>query len=108
MRRALVFGLRARGIDVLTALDAEMINRPDEDHLIRASSESRVIYSFNVGDFCALHELWISTRRSHAGIIVSPQQRFTVGGELRALMRLTAAVSAEAMRDRIEFLSRWG
>jgi len=33
MRRALVFSLRARNVDVLTALEAGMINRSDEDHL---------------------------------------------------------------------------
>ena len=30
MRKALVFGLRARNVDVLTAAEANMINRPDE------------------------------------------------------------------------------
>jgi hypothetical protein len=32
MRRSLVFSLRARNVDVLTAAEAELINRPDEDH----------------------------------------------------------------------------
>ena len=32
MRRSLVFGLRARNVDVLTAAEADMINRQDEDH----------------------------------------------------------------------------
>jgi hypothetical protein len=38
MRRSLVFGLRARNVDVLTALEAEMINRADEDHLTTATA----------------------------------------------------------------------
>jgi hypothetical protein len=41
MRRALVFGLRARNVDVMTAADAEMINRDDEDHLVTASTSGK-------------------------------------------------------------------
>jgi hypothetical protein len=33
MRHALVEALRARGVDVLTALEAGMIERKDEEHL---------------------------------------------------------------------------
>jgi hypothetical protein len=43
MRRSLVFGLRARNVDVLTALEAKMINRADEDHLATASASERVL-----------------------------------------------------------------
>jgi len=42
MRRALVFGLRARNIDVLTAWDARMVDRGDEDHLAFAANSERV------------------------------------------------------------------
>jgi len=37
MRKSLVFGLRARKVDVVTASDAERINRSDEDHLANAA-----------------------------------------------------------------------
>lgn len=37
MRRSLAFGLRARNVDVLTAAEADMINRQDEDHLTAAA-----------------------------------------------------------------------
>ena len=39
----LVRGLRSRGIDVLTATDAGMIRRKDEDHLVFATAQSRVL-----------------------------------------------------------------
>jgi hypothetical protein len=51
MRHALVHALRARGINVLTALEAEMIERLDEDHLAFATVQGRVLCSYNVGDF---------------------------------------------------------
>ena len=32
-----------------------MVGRSDEDHLRRAASDGRVLYSFNIKDFCLLH-----------------------------------------------------
>ena len=107
MRRALVFGLRARNVDVLTAAEAEMINRDDQDHLAVAATSGRVLYSFNVADYCILHQAWMSESRFHAGIVVAQQQRYSVGEELRRLMRLISTVPSEEMRNRIEFLSAW-
>jgi ActR/RegA family two-component response regulator len=48
MRRSLVRALRARGIDVVTALDAGMIERADREHLAYAASHARVLCTFNL------------------------------------------------------------
>ena len=45
---------------------------------------------------------------SHAGIVLAVQQRHTVGEQMRRLLRLTSTLTAEEMRNRIEFLSSWG
>jgi hypothetical protein len=107
MRRSLVFGLRARSVDVLTASEAEMINRADDAHLAAAARLDRVLYTYNTADFSGLHQNWTATRQAHSGIIVAVQQRYSVGEELRRLMRLIAGISAEQMRGRLEFLSNW-
>jgi len=107
MRRSLVFGLRSRNVDVLTASEAEMIDREDQDHLTAASAAGRVLYTFNMADYCNLHQTWMAQGRSHSGIIVARQQRYPAGAELRRLMRVIGARTAEAMRDRLEFLSAW-
>lgn len=107
MRRSLVFGLRARNVDVVTASEAAMINRADDAHLSTAATLGRVIYTYNTADFCALHQDWISHGRRHGGIIVAIQQRYSVGEEIRLLMRLLAGVNAEQMQNRLEFLSSW-
>ena len=44
MRNSLVFSLRARYKDVLTALEAGMVNRDDKDHLAAAAASGRVLY----------------------------------------------------------------
>ena len=42
MRRSLVFGLRSRNVEVLTASGAEMINCADGDHPATATASGRV------------------------------------------------------------------
>jgi hypothetical protein len=108
MRHSLVRALRSRGIDVITALDASMIERPDGDHLAYASSHGRVLCSSNCGDFYRLHTDLLALGKSHAGMILIAQQRYTVGDQMRRILKLIAVLSAADMRDRVEFLSAWG
>jgi hypothetical protein len=107
MSRALVAALRARGVDVLTALEANRIERPDEEHLEYAASQGRVLCSYNVADFCRLHTIYLQTSRTHAGLILVRQQQYSIGEQMRRLLRLMATRSPEAMRNRVEFLSAW-
>lgn len=107
MRRALVFALRARNVDVLTAADANMINREDGEHLSAAAELGRSLFTHNTADFCVLHQLWTSEKRTHAGIIVAPQQRYSVGEEMRRIMQLVSHRTAEDMLGRLEFMSGW-
>ena len=107
MSRALVRGLRARGVDVVTALEEGMIQRQDEEHLKFAAKLGRVLYSFNVADFYYLHSKCISEGQEHAGLIFTRQQQFTLGEQLRRLLRLIAKIPAEEMKNRVEFLGAW-
>ncbi len=47
MDRALVAALRARGVDVQTALEARMIEIDDADHLAYSTSQDRVLLTKN-------------------------------------------------------------
>jgi hypothetical protein len=97
MRKSLVFALRVRSVDVLSS-------RGGNDQPFRSGSSGdgdRLETGF------VLHQIWMDGRRSHAGIIVAPQQRYTAGEELRRLMHILGSVSAEDMQDRLEFLSAW-
>jgi len=108
MGHALVRALRARGVDVVTALEEGMIERDDEAHLEFAAKSGRALYSFNVGDFYYLHGKYIAEDKEHAGLILTRQQQFAVGEQLRRLLRLIAKVPAEEMKNRVEFLGAWG
>lgn len=103
----LVLALNSRGVTVSTPLDAVRTERSDEDQLSFATKRGCVLYTYNVGDFCRLHSEWIGAGRKHAGIIVARQQHFSVGEQLRRILRIRTSVSAEAMRARIEFLANW-
>lgn len=108
MRRALVRELRARGADVLTALEAGMIERDDRDHLDYATAQGRALCSFNIRDFYRLHSIYLAEGRSHAGIILVRQQGYALGEQMRRLLKLTVTRSAEEMKNQVEFLGAWG
>ncbi len=104
----LVAALRARGVAVVTVMDAGLTMESDEEQLAFAADLGCVLYTFNIPDFHRLHVDWAATGRQHAGIILAPQQRFSVGEQLRRVLRLRASMSAGDMKSRAEFLSNWG
>ena len=108
MCEALVKALRTRGVDVVTASDERMIHRDDADHLDYATKQGRVLVTRNIQDFYELHTIYLTEGKHHAGIILVPQQRYTVGEEMRRLLKIIAAKPAEAMQNHVEFLNAWG
>lgn len=105
--QALIRALKARGLDVESALTAGMRRRSDRDQLAYATEQGRVLCSYNVGDFCRIHRVLMAAGGEHAGLILTQQHRFAIGEHLRRLLRLAAAIPAEEMRNRLEFLSSW-
>ena len=107
MDRNLMRALRARDVDVTTALDENMIERTDAEHLDFALRQGRVLFSFNRGEFLQLHSQYLDTGKSHAGLILARQQRYSVGEQMRRILHLIAAKSAEDMQNWVEFLNAW-
>jgi len=108
---ALVAAARAVGFDCLTANEANMRGRSDEEQLSRSTLEGRVLYTKNTADFCRLDAQWRAANRRHAGVIVVTDQRAPIGVQVRALLRLAEAKSADEMAGRLEFLLNhrpWG
>lgn len=106
MSHALVRALRSRNVDVTTALEAGMIEREDRDHLTFAADRGRVLFTFNVSDYYFLHSTFLKQGKAHAGLILARQQ-YSVGEQMRRLLKLIASRSAEDMRSQVEFLSSW-
>ena len=101
---AVVQGLRARGLDVLTTVEANQGGASDRDQLAFAVRHGRTIYTFNVGDFARLHREYLLQGIDHHGIIVLPDQRCSVGEKIRRLAGFTSSVTSEEMINRMKFL----
>jgi len=50
---------------------------------------------------------WMATGRVHGGIILAQQKRYSIGEQIRRLVRLISSLTGEAIRNREEFLSQW-
>lgn len=105
--RSLAIALENRDVDVITALSENRLRVTDEEQLRWANLQSRVLYSSNIRDFYRLHTEFLTKGESHAGIILVQQQRYSVGQIMRGILRLIAAISAEEMHNKVEFLSGW-
>lgn len=106
-QRAVVRGLQARGVDVMTATEAGLADATDEQQLEFARDQARALFTFNAADFFRIHTEYLTRGKPHAGTILAPQQRYSVGERIRRLLKLVATRTAEQMENRVEFLSDW-
>ena len=65
--------------------------RDDESQLTLASMQGRVAVSANARDFASLHREWLERGRSHFGILIIPQQRYSTGEIVRRILRLNSS-----------------
>jgi len=107
LETALIQALRSKGIDVVTTNDAGLHGYPDDQQLEYATSQGRVLYSCNKGDFAAPYTIYLTQGLSHGGIILVQQQRYSIGEQLRRIHQTKDAANPEDMRDQIVYLSEW-
>ena len=96
--RAVARGLRQRGVDDLTVLEANTMGASDEEHLELARATDRVLFTQDE-DFLRLHAAGLA----HAGIVYSPQGT-SVGDIVRGLRLIHQALEAEDMDGHLEYL----
>jgi hypothetical protein len=106
MNRALLLALRQRNIDVITVNEVQTQGLTDEAQLLWASTNGRAICTYNVRDFSQLHQQFLSSGRSHAGIILM-RQSFSIGKRLYGLSILVASMTAEDIQNQVVFLSQY-
>ncbi len=96
---AIAAGLRQRGIDVTTTIEAALQGRPDPELLAFAMAEDRVIVTHD-------HDFLIADAHgtAHTGIAYCHQDKYTIGQLVRALLLLHGCCSADELRGRVEFL----
>ncbi|MCA9432275.1 MAG: DUF5615 family PIN-like protein [Candidatus Omnitrophica bacterium] len=96
--KAVVRGLRQRGVNVLFVVEAKKQGVSDEEHVEFAISEGRVIFTQD-DDFLRI----AASGKSHHGIVYAPQ-RTPIGRIVQGLMLIFQVLEAEEMVNRIEFL----
>jgi predicted nuclease of predicted toxin-antitoxin system len=99
MDPAVAEGLRRRGIDVTTTVEAGLMGAADEEQLTYSTANGRVFVTRD-RHFLVLH----SQRVSHAGIAYWHLKRRNVGRLVLDLTLLWRAVAAEDVQGRVEYL----
>jgi predicted nuclease of predicted toxin-antitoxin system len=96
---AIAEGLRRRGIDVTTTLDAGLLSTLDEDQTAHCLTEGRVIFTQD-RDFLRINAAGIP----HAGIAYCHQQKLSIGDIIRRLTQIWEQMEPEEMRDWVIYL----
>lgn len=96
--KAVAKGLKIRGVDVKMVAEAGLRGATDEEHLARAKSEKRVIFTQD-DDFLRLH----AAGDTHCGIVYAHQGK-AIGAVISGLMLIYQALEAEEMINHVEYL----
>lgn len=96
--RAVINGLRQRGVDVLSVPEAHRIGTADNEQLAFALAEGRVLLTYDT-DYLALHAAGVS----HAGIVYANQYT-PVREVIRGLMLIYQALDSAEMTGQVEYL----
>jgi predicted nuclease of predicted toxin-antitoxin system len=96
---AVADGLRRRAIAVTTTQESGLLSSKDESQLAAAVREDLVLVTQDA-DFLRIHSQGVS----HCGIVYYNAGALTIGQIIKGLVLIHAAVSAEEMRNHVEFL----
>ncbi|MBI2481941.1 MAG: DUF5615 family PIN-like protein [Planctomycetia bacterium] len=97
--------LRKANLDAVSTPETGRLGETDESQLTFAADEGRVLVTFNVAHFAALHATWRAQGQHHAGIVVSSQR--PIGDLIRRIRHLASTLEADALQDRLEYLGDW-
>jgi Domain of unknown function (DUF5615) len=92
-------GLKRHGVDILTTQEAGRCGASDLDQLVFATAEQRVVVTFDP-DFLASHR----AGPSYAGIAWCPEQKYSIGELIQALLLVHGVLDADSMRNHVEYL----
>jgi hypothetical protein len=96
---AIAAGLRHRGVDVTTAVEAGLLHASDEEHISFALTRGRVIFTQD-SDFLRLH----GAGARHAGIAYCRQRSRGIGEIVDGLLLIREILEPGEMLNRVEYL----
>ncbi len=101
--RAITAGLRARGVDVLTAYEDRAQTLPDEVLLDRATALNRLLVSCDP-DLLAEAARRQEGKRHFTGIVYGHPVLVSIGDFVRSLELIAKVGTPEEFADRVEYL----
>ena len=96
--KAVVKGLRARGVDIVSCVDVGNRTASDVEHLNYAEGENRVVVTYD-NDFLKLHE----AGHPHGGIAFS-HRPLSIGEMIGILLLMHEVFEDVDMRGKVEFI----
>lgn len=96
---AVVAGLRRRGIDVTTTVEADLLHATDEEHIAFALRNDRVLVTHDE-DFLIL----ASRGTPHAGIAFCHQESRSIGEIIQGLVLIWEVLEPAQMNNHIEWI----
>lgn len=97
--------LRLRGWEAQTTVEAGRLRTDDLDQIRYATAGGYALLTYNVSDFPRLHSELLERGESHAGIIVATQE--DPKRNVRALLNIANAFSAEDLKNQLLYLNNW-
>ena len=102
--RVLYQALIARGHDVTrTPTDWMPPDASDEQQLLGATAQGRLIFTFNIRDF----QLLAAQHPQHAGLVLAAQRSWSLTTLLAALDRMMTETSAADWPGQVRWLNTW-
>lgn len=95
---AIAEGLRRRGVDALTTVEAGRLGASDEEQLAFAAQQERVLFTQD-DDFLRLHAAGVE----HAGIAYT-RQGASLGDIIRGLMLVYEVLDVNDLKNHVEHL----
>jgi len=95
---AVAAGLRLRGVDVITALEAGLLGVDDDVHLAFAIRENRILFTRDV-DFVILGQ----SNFDHPGIVYATRP-LSIGEVVGELLLIHGAAFPDELRGRIYYI----
>jgi len=75
----------------------------DEEQLLGATAQGRVLFTFNIRDFVVLARQY----ERHRGIVLAAQSKWTFSELLGALDRLLSEADADELAGSVVWLNQW-
>lgn len=101
---AVIAATRRMGVETSTVGEEARWGLSDEEQLTFAAQRGMAIYTTNVRDFPRIHVEWMTSGRSHAGIVILTERLAPIGLQVRAIGNLQRSLSAEDIKDGLVFL----